>query len=231
VFDVAPLVGCPRLTALELQLGTWECEHCEAFELVSLQQLTQLHSLRVCIAAASSSHAASGGGSSGSGSRDDGAAMPEVLLALPLMRPAQQLLIASSMRVVLRNSKVLARAHTPGLLAHSIVLEEPLPAKRDAPGGKGSDVPAAPRRDQGPQQAADSVAHQKHVRAAAHVVISALRDLWPEMEVWQYPMQLPSLRPGGAWRQASPELCCRADARDDMQVQLRDLLLAGIGCT
>lgn len=48
-FDLRPLKTCHKLRQLHLQLGTWECEHCEAFELPGLSDLSQLNSLKVAV--------------------------------------------------------------------------------------------------------------------------------------------------------------------------------------
>ncbi|KAF8060481.1 Gspt2 [Scenedesmus sp. PABB004] len=227
VFDLRALARCARLRALDLQLGTWECEHCEAFELPGLGELGQLHSLRVGITSRSIDLGAPG-------------AVQEVRLALPPMRPAAAVHVTTSMRVVLRNSKVLARAASPGVLAHSILLEEPLPQRKPAadapaPVAAGADAGAdagagAPARGGGaaaPAAAAPgSPPARQFVRAPAHVVISALRDLWPGMEVWQYPMRLPGLGPG---QQVTPELLCKVTARDEMQAQLWQDLVGAAG--
>lgn len=172
----------------------------------------------------------------------------EVLITLPPMRSIQNLHISSSMRVVLRNSKTLARAKSPGVLAHSILLEEPLPQGRPsaaaamaAAGADGSNKRSRDQtdrsrdtytgRDQNPTPpdaaaaatAQQSQQQQQYVRASAHVVISALRDLWPMMEVWQYPMKAPGLN---SWQQVFPELLCQVRCRDDMQQRLWKTLMA-----
>jgi hypothetical protein len=173
----------------------------------------------------------------------------EVLVSLPLMRPALEVVLVSSMPLVLRNSKVLARAQAPGVLAHSISLEEPRPSRAatktdaDAPltaagaagaGGRGrgegggADA-GSPVRDQSLSPRGSGGRHAQHVqqyvRAPAHVVISALRDLWPAMEVWQYPTEL---RGSAVWQRHTPELCCRADKRDAMQQRLQGMLQAAL---
>jgi hypothetical protein len=232
-FNLGHLASCKKLHHLELQLGTWECEHCEAFELPGLQELSQLSSLKVLVTSRFVSLGQPG-------------QVQEVLLALPGMRPAQQLHIATSMRVVLRNSKVLARAADPRVLAHSILLEEPLPQRKTpaaaaaaaatsapaagtgskASSSSGSDTARA--RDQAPAAAASSAAdgQLQYVRAPAHVVISALRDLWPGVEVWQYPMKVPGI---SRWQQVTPELLCKISSRDDVQQQLWQQLVGAAG--
>lgn len=248
-FDVSTLASNCRLKTLDLQLVTWECEHCEGFELQALNRLTQLHSLNICIAAPAAVGAGSSGGSSGSsGSGSDG---PELLLMLPLLKPARKVTISSSMRVVLRNSKVLARARIPGVLAQGIMLEEPLPQR---PGNNSSsskdgaqtagkagastvDKPAAATaaaavdtagaggRDQtsSSSSAAGAQCHavQQYVRAPAHVVISALRELWPNMEVWQYTVKVPT---GRGLNGMEAELCCQGAGRHGMQQELTEKL-------
>ncbi|WIA35208.1 hypothetical protein OEZ86_003671 [Tetradesmus obliquus] len=243
-FDLAPLQSCKKLRYLELQLGTWECEHCETFELPGLQELSQLQSLKVLITSRFVSLGKPG--------PDSAAQVQEVLLALPGMRPAQQLHIASSMRVVLRNSKVLARAADPGVLAHSILLEEPLPQRKAAATAAAGTNPAGTQQQQpgssstamsdtarvrdqaGPAAAPSSssaaalgqAGQPQYVRAPAHVVISALRDLWPGAEVWQYPMKVPGV---SSWRQITPELLCKVSARDVVQQQLWQQLVGAAG--
>jgi hypothetical protein len=64
------------------------------------------------------------------------------------------------------------------------------------------------------------------VRAPAHVVISALRDLWPGIEVWQYPMKVPGI---SSWQQVMPELLCKTSSRDDVQQQLWQELVGAAG--
>lgn len=263
-FDVGVLASNRRLKTLDLQLLTWECEHCEGFELQALNRLTQLHSLNVCVAApaavtasGSSGCSSSAGAGSSGGSDEDG---PELLLLLPLLQPARKVTISSSMRVVLRNSKVLARARVSGVLAQGIMFEEPLPQRppstiassscskavkpRAAPGpdSPGTDTAAAAGpRDQTPSSttptssssaAATAVAAeqggaaaQQYVRAPAHVVISALRELWPKMEVWQYRVSLPGAR---GPKQMESELCCQAAGRDSMQQELTNSLTAAM---
>lgn len=268
-FDMGVLASNRRLKTLDLQLVTWECEHCEGFELQALDRLTQLHSLNVCVAAPAAVKAAggsSGGGSSsasagssgGGGSDVDG---PELLLVLPLLKPAHKVTISSSMRVVLRNSKVLARAKVPGVLAQGIMLEEPLPQHPSNTGNssssgnsskgvgpKAAPVPdtsaadtaaAAGRRDQTTTTTTSSAATaaaaaaageqggavQQYVRAPAHVVVSALRELWPSMEVWQYRLSLPGAR---GHRKMDAEMCCQADGRDSMQQKLSSSLTAAM---
>jgi hypothetical protein len=240
-FNLGPLASCKKLRYLELQLGTWECEHCEVFELPGLQELSQLSSLKVLVT---------------SRFVGLGQEVQEVLLALPGMRPAQQLHITTSMRLVLRNSKVLARAADPGVLAHSILLEEPLPQRKTPAaaaaaaaaatagpaantGSKNSSsssvgLDTARGRDQTPAAAAPAAAaassaaadQPQYVRAPAHVVISALRDLWPGIEVWQYPMKVPGI---SSWQQVTPELLCKTSSRDDVQQQLWQQLVRAAG--
>jgi hypothetical protein len=269
-FDLGPLAACGRLAALDLQLGTWEAEHCESFQVPGLSALTALTSLEVTIgarlapAAASAPaphtshssgkrHASSTAGGAAAASRSDTDAdtdmgtdadlsAQEVLLSLPAMPRSARVRIASSMRVVLRNSKALARAKSPGVLAHSIMLEEPMPQRRataDTSGGDAGARGAAGSRDQSQrstQQPAtcagtapqdkpgtDVSSQQQWVRAPAHVVIGALRDLWPGVEVWRYPMQLPGL---STWQDAAPELLCQAAGRDKVQAQLAHVLVA-----
>ncbi|KAF6264354.1 hypothetical protein COO60DRAFT_177559 [Scenedesmus sp. NREL 46B-D3] len=248
-FHLGPLASCQQLRHLELQLATWECEHCEAFELPGLQELSQLQRLKVSVTSRFVSLGQPGPRGAGQ--------VQEVLLALPGMRPAKQLHIAASMRVVLRNSKVLARAADPGVLAHSILLEEPLPQRKPPaapcaaasssaaatppkPGSKagGSSSSGASDtskvRDQAPAAAAaasSAAASQpmqqpQYVRAPAHVVISALRDLWPGMEVWQYPMRVPGI---SSWQQVKPELLCKVSSRDEVQQQLWQELVGAAG--
>jgi hypothetical protein len=245
-FNLGPLASCKKLRHLELQLGTWECEHCEVFELPGLQELSQLSSLKVLVTSRFVSLGQRGPAGAGQ--------VQEVLLALPGMRPAQQLHIATSMRVVLRNSKVLARAADPGVLAHSILLEEILPQRKTPPAAAAatSDLAAgigsktisssnsssgnsdtARARDQAPaaaaaaaSSAAAAAGQPQYVRAPAHVVISALRDLWPGMEVWQYPMKVPGI---SRWQQITPELLCKTSSRDDVQQQLWQELVAAAG--
>jgi hypothetical protein len=172
---------------------------------------------------------------------------------LPLLKPARKVTISSSMRVVLRNSKVLAKAAIPGVLAQGIMLEEPLPLKaasssnsssntsdstsskqQPAAGKEASQDRDAAARDQGPgsSRAAGSGAgpsqaqeQQQYVRAPAHVVISALRELWPNMEVWQYSVKLPSARGPKAM---SAELCCQGAERSSMQQQLTEALTSAM---
>jgi hypothetical protein len=271
-FDVGVLASNHRLKALDLQLVTWECEHCEGFELQALNRLTQLHSLNICVAAPAAVTAAgsgsSGGGSNasagisgGGGSDADG---PELLLVLPLLKPARKVTISSSMRVVLRNSKVLARAKVPGVLAQGIMLEEPLPNRPATNGSNSSSSSSSYSKGVGPKAApvpdsagADTAAAagprdqtatttsssgaataataaaagehggavQQYVRAPAHVVISALRELWPSMEVWQYRLSLPGAR---GHRKMDAELCCQAAGRDSMQQELTGSLTAAM---
>lgn len=261
-FDVGVLASNRRLKTLDLQLLTWECEHCEGFELQALNRLTQLHSLNVCVAAPAAVTAAgsSGGGSSAgagsSGSSDaDG---PELLLMLPLLQPACKVTISSSMRVVLRNSKVLARTRVSGVLAQGIMLEEPLPQRPSTTASSscskavkpraGASIPDSPvtdtaaaagPRDQTPSTTTTTTtsssaaavaaeqggATQQYVRAPAHVVISALRELWPKMEVWQYRVSLPGVR---GPKQMESELCCQAAGRDSMQQELTNSLTAAM---
>jgi hypothetical protein len=248
-FDVTALASNPNLRQLRLQLVTWECEHCESFELLSLQKLTQLQTLDVCVAASACSIGSSGGGSSSSSS-DSSNMGPELLLMLPLLRPAQAVTICSSMHVVLRNSKVLARAGTPGVLAPGIMLEEPLPQRNAAgssggkqqkqtSGGSTDTAPIAADHDQqhgsrSSDAAAAALANgptcgrqqqQQYVRAPAHVVIGALKDLWPNMEVWQYSLRLPA---AGEPRAVDAELCCHGTARHSMQQQLTQALVAAM---
>ena len=193
---------------------------------------------------------------------------------LPLLKPARKVTISSSMRVVLRNSKVLARARIPGVLAQGIMLEEPLPQRPSgAPSSSSSsgkavaggqhkgadskgqhDTAAGSSRDQGcsssssaaasssPAAAAGCNDHsqqqqgqdqggeepqavQQYVRAPAHVVVSALRDLWPNMEVWQYNLNLPAARGPLGFEM---ELCCQGAARDSMQQQLTQTLTSAM---
>jgi hypothetical protein len=70
---------------------------------------------------------------------------------------------------------------------------------------------------------------QQYVRAPAHVVISALKGLWPNMEVWQYNVKVPGARgPKGM----EAELCCHGTARHSMQQELTNKLtaaMAGLG--
>jgi len=173
---------------------------------------------------------------------------------LPLLKPARRVTICSSMRVVLRNSKVLARARSPGVLAQCILLEEPLPQRTAASGSStaaGNKVQqtsdtAGAARDQGSNGGACAAAvlgsaasaagagpgagaltqpMQQYVRAPAHVVISALRELWPNMEVWQDTVKLPSSRgPKGI----EAELCCHSTARHMMQRDLTAALTAAV---
>lgn len=245
-FDLTPLAHNANLRHLDLQLVTWECEHCESFELSALSSLTQLHSLNLCVATPTASAGSAGGSSSNS--TDSSSEGPELLLVLPLLKPARRVTICSSMRVVLRNSKVLARARAPGVLAQCILLEEPLPQRTAASSSntaagnsaqQGSDTAGA-ARDQGSNGGASATAApnsaasaagaltqpmQQYVRAPAHVVISALRELWPNMEVWQDTLKLPSSRgPKGI----EAELCCHSTARHMMQRDLTAALTAAV---
>lgn len=237
-FDLAPLASNPNLRQLNLQLVTYECEHCEGFELSALHQLTQLHSLSICIASPTynGSGGGSSGGSSGRSSTSGGAEGPELLLVLPLLKPARRVAICSSMRVVLRNSKVLARARFPGVLAQSIMLEEPRPQRAASAGSSSSSKHNAAgttaTADTGVQDTAGSPRdqasrsdQQQYVRAPAHVVISALRELWPGMEVWQYSVNLPGSKGSKAFE---AELCCHSTARHSMQQQLTETLRTAV---
>jgi hypothetical protein len=238
LFSVSVLASCSQLKQLDLQLGTWECEHCEAFELLGLQQLTQLQSLKINI----SSRFAHNRNSSQAGT-DSNSSGQEVVMALPSLSKANELHIVSSMRTVVRNSKALAKAQSPAVLAHAILLEEPLPRHREtapaAPEGndtlldrdqttprqeaRSAVAAAAPATGSGGRTNTPQQPQQQYVRAPAHVVISALPDLWPGVEVWQYPINVPGLC---SWRQVQCELLCRAAARDSMQQQLCEELVA-----
>jgi hypothetical protein len=240
-FGVSTLAAAAKLRRLDLQLVTWECEHCESFELQALSTLTQLHTLNICIAAPTDGSA--GGSSGGSASAGSGSEGPELLLMLPLLKPARKVTISSSMCVVLRNSKVLARAAIPGVLAQGIMLEEPLPCRATnsssvsdsasgkqqlAAGKEASQDRDAAARDQGQDSGAGSSQaeeQQQYVRAPAHVVISALRELWPNMEVWQYSVMLPTARGPKA---VNAELCCQGAERSSMQQQLTEALTSAV---
>jgi hypothetical protein len=125
--------------------------------------------------------------------------------------------IACSIRLVIRNSRSITRVIHPAILAHSIFLEEPLP----------SPSPHNPAAGTTGDTAAAAIVPQ-HCRAPAHVVISALRNLWPGVEVWQYPVTAKGLH---AWNNLEfpAELLCRQGCdRGQLRSKLFEVLeLAG----
>jgi hypothetical protein len=160
--------------------------------------------------------------------------------------------IAADMRVVLRNSKALAAAAAPAVLAQSILLEETL--KKPAAAAAAAVAPAAPApavpaaagqlvdsdtSSRGGDQSTKAAAaagkgdgagvpaqpqQPQYVRAAAHVVISALRDMWPGAEVWQYPWLVTSPGSSTPIEMTSELLCREGTDREVLRGELLQLL-------
>jgi hypothetical protein len=174
--------------------------------------------------------------------------MPELRVTLPRMGTSATIRIAADMRVVLRNSKALAAAAHPAVLAQSILLEEtlkrpaaapapaPAPAVSAAGAGRLVDADASSRGADQPTKAAAAAAkgeglatpaqpqQQQYVRAAAHVVISALRDMWPGAEVWQYPWLATSPGSSTPIEMTSELLCREGTDRESLREELLQLL-------
>ena len=137
-------------------------------------------------------------------------------MTLPTMTSPTTLHVACSIRLVLRNSRVVTSVTHPAILCHSIFMEEPLPPS------------AASRLSEAGSTAGTGRTAPQYCRAAAHVVIGALRNLWPDVEVWQYPVSAKGLH---AWNNMEfpAELLCRKGCdREQLRVKLFEVLeLAG----
>jgi hypothetical protein len=198
-FDAALLAGLPRLRDLTLGLRTWGCEHADALELQGLDRLTQLRRLVVTVTGAPAGlPQAMGGGGGG---------LQEVRLALPVAAPVDQqqgsgcsssgagavaagleeVLLACSGAMVVRNCRTLARARRAAALARAVLFEEDAPGDQHAAGS-----PAA-------------------VRGPAAAVVAALPELWPATQVWRVPLTTTPPPPASGrwwWRPSERAVAC-----------------------
>lgn len=162
----------------------------------------------------------------------------------------EELTLACSGALVVRNSRALARATRAAALARSVVFEEDAPAGARGESAMVCDMAQSTEVKTGAGGASGLVGPNGHeedsgqvVRASAALVIGTLPELWPRAEVWEVPLIMSqvdgSVEAAGSWQQrlawgwrgsetvVMVELVCSKGWRDEAAQQLQGVLTEG----